>query len=187
MGNKLKRTIFASQETDFVASQSKHHVVKVHSFFPVDRANCKCKQLIFEWNQKLGQATKEVREALLAQTPVLECPAVDKRRMNKYQIICKNCGETQGFCWASNETLRDWVDFHYTQWSKGDFWRGCFTPHISPISQQLCFECCCGQDTRDFRANMTMSQKSAESKEAENAIGREFGRSDSKFLVKRVS
>jgi hypothetical protein len=180
----MKRTIFASKETEFQALTSRSKKVKVYSFFPCDKANCPCQKMIFEWKQKIGRASQKERQELLSKIKHLECPR-DKVGMQRYEVVCTNCGELQGVLWATDPSLRDWCDFHYIQWSDGVKWHGCFTPHISPITQELLFECCCGNDTRDFRANMTMNRKRAEEIEKENAIGRKLNRSDSKFIVRK--
>jgi len=66
-------------------------------------------------------------------------------------------------------------------------WHGCYGSHISPVTEQLCFECTCGQDTRDFRANMTLPALKAFEIEEKNKVGREFGKSNSKFKASKVS
>lgn len=63
------------------------------------------------------------------------------------------------------------------------YWFGCFTPHISPITQELCFECACGNDTRDMRLNQTLPKTLIENMESRNVIGRIFGKEDSKYKM----
>lgn len=181
----MKRVLFASQEVSEVAKQSTGKIVKVYSFFPIDRADCVCQKAVLEWRKKLAEATDAQRHQLMEETPFFVCPR-DKSNMQRYKIVCNNCGDIQGYVWASDPSLIDWCDFHYLQWTKGDRWRGCFTPHISPVTERLCFECCCGNDTRDFRANMTLNQKVAERMERENSKGRELDRDDSKFKATQV-
>lgn len=176
------RTIYASKETSFQVSQAPAKKVQVYSFFPIDRADCECAKLIHEWKMRFGTATTAEKQDLIANTPYITCPR-DKTTLNRYKIVCANCKQIQGYCWASTPDLLDWCDFHYFQWTTGDYWRGCFTPHVSPVTEQLCLECCCGQDTRDFRANMKLPQIIAETKERQNAIGRAFNKKNSKFLV----
>lgn len=178
----MKRKIFASAEIGLQAKASSNGMVQVYSFFPVDRANCPCQAVGLEWKRKLAKANESERSQLLSETPFLTCPR-NKEGMQKYKVTCNNCGDILGDCWAVDATLQDWCDFHYIQWTKGDFWHGCFTPHISPVTEQLCFECCCGQDTRDFRANMTMNEKRAIRIEDKNSVGRNLGKDDSKFLA----
>lgn len=182
----MNRKIFASRETNVVAMNSKNKRVEVYSFFPNDHADCECQKLVLEWKQKLVSLPTDKREALVKDTKFIVCPR-DKTGMKRYKITCKNCGETLGFCWATDSTLKDFCDFHYVSWSDGIEWHGCLTPHISPITEQLCLECCCGQDTRDFRANMTLPGKIAYEKEELCKIGRDFGKALSKFSTRVVS
>lgn len=180
------RKLYASRETSLLAKGSKGNVVRVIGFFPVDRGDCNCISLIAEWKKRLSQANEKEQIALREKTPYIVCPR-DKKGMTRYKVLCTKCKQMQGFCYATDETLTDWCDFHYVQWTKGDYWRGCFTPHISPVTEQLCFECCCGNDSRDFRANATLPQKVAERMERVNSVGRNFGLNDSKFIAKRVT
>lgn len=62
------------------------------------------------------------------------------------------------------------------------FWQGALTVNISPIDGTLGFECACGVDTRDFRANMTLPSEIRQAKIAITSQGREFGKGNSKFL-----
>ena len=182
----MNRLIYVSKETAEVVEQSGSKMVKVYSFFPVDRANCDCKKMIFDWQKKLAEETEAGRQSLLKKTPFLECPR-DKTKLTRYAIDCDNCGALQGYCWATDKSLSDWCDFHYVQSTTGEYWVGCFTPHISPITQKLLLECCCGQDIRDFRANMTLSEKTAKHIEDNNASGREFNKADSKFVASKFT
>ncbi len=172
--------------------------IEVYSFFPVDRASCECHLLIHQWKEKLAMLSGGKRREAVSTQGFITCPR-SKVGMKRYKITCKNCNEIQGYCWAKDSTLKDWCDFHYINWAgkhkkiknkKVDYeylWKGCFTPHISPITEQLCMECSCGQDTRDFRGNMTLAPKRAYDIEEENKIGREFGKSNSKFKVNGVA
>ncbi len=181
----MKRKFIASPEMKTKASNAGGKV-QIYSFFPIDRAYCDCQKLIHEWKQKLaplsGEGSKEVSE----RQSFIVCPK-NKVGMKRYRIDCNNCKETQGYCWATDKTLTDWCDFHYTNWTDGDSWHGCVGPHVSPITEQLHLECACGQDTRDFRANMTMDPKEAYEREQKNVIGREFNQRNSKFKVSVVS
>ena len=179
------RKIFASGEVGREAKLSYNKKIEIYSFFPNDRANCVCQPMVLEWKGKLATLSSDKKNELLQKESYLECPR-SKVGLNRYQITCKKCQETLGYCWASDSSLKDFCDFHYVSWSDGKEWHGCFTPHISPITQQLCFECACGEDTRDFRANMTLPYDIASEKERVNSIGREFGKSDSKFKVRQV-
>jgi len=180
------RKINASKETFYLAKKSPNNKIQVYSFFPIDRATCSCAELIKEWKQKLIPLNEEQRRNAVNKKKFLTCPR-DKTNLNRYKISCKACKETLGYCYASDSTLTDWCDFHYVQWTDGITWRGCLTPHISPITEKLCLECCCGKDTRDFRANMTLSPKKVDMIESINKVGREFGSRKSKFSVRKVA
>lgn len=113
------------------------------------------------------------------------CPA-PKTGKDLYKIVCNKCKAVQGYCYASDNTLYDWVDFHYVQICNGEKWEGCFTPHVSPITEILCFECTCGNDTRDFRANVSLPGTMAIKKERENRVGRHLGQRGEKFTAIKV-
>lgn len=106
--------------------------------------------------------------------------------MKRHEVTCRACGEVMGYCWATDDTLKDWDAFYYTQQKKGGRWYGCMTPHVSRITGQLCLECCCGEDTRDFRANTKLPTKIIDDIEKRNCVGREFNGPDSKFLTRVV-
>ena len=178
----MSRVVFASRESNVIVSASGKDRLDIYSFFPCDKSDCECQKMVLEMKKKLSTIPANQRADLLEKTGHLVCPR-DKSGMNRYKITCGACGDVVGFCWATDASLTDWCDFHYVQWTDGQFWYGCFTPHISPITQQLCIECACGQDTRDFRANMTLPGILAEKMENENVIGREFNSNMSKFQV----
>lgn len=182
----MMRKILASTEMKVEALRSKNKKVEIYAFFPNDRADCECQKMVLEWKKKLAPLPSNKRKGLIQEAGFLVCPR-DKAGMNRYKITCKNCKETLGYCWATDSTLKDFCDFHYVSWTDGQEWHGCLTPHISPITEQLCFECCCGEDTRDFRANMTLSGKVAYQKEELCKVGRDFGKANSKFSVRIVS
>lgn len=180
------RQINASQEAEFTLK----HILKkqrqdIYSFFPIDRAYCECKQLIHDYKMKLAQTNDEGRRDIVSSVTHIECPR-DKSAMTRYKVVCRDCGEIQAYLWATNNSLEDWCDCHYTQWHDGSKWHGCFTPHISPITEQLCFECTCGNDTRDFTLNKSLPGALAAQIEEKNKKGRAYGKQDSKFLVQEV-
>ncbi len=179
------RKVFASKETAYHASKSPNKRVEVLSLFPIDKADCECAKTIRDFKLKLAMMNDKERQSTIASTKQLVCPR-NKTNMQRYEIRCVRCKEVQGYCYATDATLKDWCDFHYVQWTDGEYWRGCFTPNISPITEELTIECCCGQDTRDFRANMTMNTRIAERKETQNAKGRQYNQYDSKFAVNKV-
>lgn len=181
----MQRAIFASRDIQEKMKLLKKRKISVYSFFPIDKGDCECAEMIREWKDKLVLMKPKDREAELEKREFITCPK-DKTGMTKYRINCKNCGEVQGFCYASDASLSDFFDFHYTNWTDGERWFGCFTPNISPIDQKLGIECTCGQDTRDFRANMTLSAKRSFEMERKNAIGRNFDDQKSKYHVVAV-
>jgi hypothetical protein len=174
------RQIQASKEMGEKVKQTSKGRIDIYSLFPIDRADCSCQSMVMEFKKKLALSNEEDRARMIKETPILVCPR-DKTAMTRYEIICQNCGEINGYCWATDSSLEDWCDFHYSQWTDGKEWKGCYTPHISPVTQQLCFECCCGQDTRDFSPNVTLDQKIVDRVENINSIGRKFNQENSKF------
>lgn len=178
----MKRVIYASYDISEKMKKLKKERIDVYSFFPIDKGDCECNKMIREWKDKLTLMNDKDRENTMLQIKNLTCPK-DKTDMKQYTIICKNCDEIQGYCYASNSNLEDFCDFHYVSWTDGVQWFGCFTPNISPITQQLTLECACGQDTRDFRANQTLATKTVIELEEKAKEGREFGTNESKFNV----
>ncbi len=172
------RHIFTSESLREKMKKKRQKVLKIYSFYPIDRADCSCQKTIRDWHQKMSRLSNKQRQQAIRQQKYLTCPT-SRKGLNLYEITCKNCGEIQGYCWASDKTLKDWVDFHYTNWTDGYEWHGCFIPQISPVTQKLCLECTCGQTTRDF-------QLRAKDIEEKNRVGRDFGRKSSKFKVRRM-
>lgn len=161
-----------SQET--IEQFKKEGKVEIVGLFPVDRFNCPCQEI------KATDFEKGIRK-------FIDCPKAKELGYKLYQVFCNQCGELQGYCYAKDEILKDYCDFHYIQWveknKKKYEWHGCFTPHLSPIDYKLCLECSCGNDTRDFRANTTLPFKDAQRLEFRNSKGRNFGLNESKFLT----
>ena len=131
---------------------------------------------------KLAMLSGKRRTDEMAKHGHLECPR-SKKGYNRYEIQCVNCGSILGYVWADSPNLNDWFDFHYYQYTDGEYWYGAITPNISPIDGSLGIECSCGIDTRDFRANMTLPFRAVDRIEKKNAVGREFGTKDSKFVA----
>lgn len=181
----IPRIINASRDIETKMLLKGQNEIRIYSFFPIDRAGCACKTAIKEWKDSISLMPPHLREGEINKHGFIECPQ-DKTKMNRYKITCGGCGMVQGYCWASDETLKDWCDFHYVQWTDGKQWYGCFTPQVSPIDETLCLECACGVDTRDIRANMTLPGKTAFEMEEKNKIGRGFGTEQSKFEVEKV-
>ena len=107
--------------------------------------------------------------------------------MKKYAIHCGACDELQGYIHAYNKNLDGWCNFHYYQRAENGQWKGCLTPHVSPVTGKLCLECCCGEDTRDFTINQTLPAHISQKIELDNKEGRDFNKYNSKFKVKEVS
>ncbi len=181
-----KRHIIASRDTYEKMKIRKLKRLDVFSFFPVDPASCPCQVMIEQWKDKLAAMSETERNKVVEQTQHLTCPR-DKSGMNRYEIKCAKCGAVQGYCWATDATLKDFCDFHYVQWTDGNEWFGNLTPNISPIDGSLGLECTCSNDTRDFRANQTMSLLQSIKIEESNREGREFSKPGAKFTVHKIT
>jgi len=72
---------------------------------------------------------------------------------SRYNVTCVQCGDAIAVVWAKDDELKDWCDLHYICEYDKHTWHGCMAVNVSPIDQQLGFECACGQDTRDYRTN----------------------------------
>lgn len=180
-----RRHIFASRETSDRIKLLKTKKIAIYSFFPIDPFECECRDLIDVFKRQLGEMSAKDREAKIAEMGTFVCPR-DKTGMQRFELSCANCGQVQGYAWAKDASLTDWSDFHYTNWTDGNEWFGCLTPNISPITGELGLECTCGADTRDFRANMTISPKEAFEIEDKNKEGRKFGSKGAKFTARKV-
>jgi hypothetical protein len=181
----MMRTIFASNETANLARGELSGRIEIFSFFPYDRGDCECRTMISAWQRELSTLPENERKQKIRETGHFTCPR-SKAGMRRYVLRGSFCNQVMGYVWATDNKLSDWCDFHYTQWTDGEKWYGCLTPNISPIDQTLGLECTCGVDSRDFRANTTLSKVVAESFESRNRIGREFGKQDSKFVLAAV-
>lgn len=193
----------------------------IYSFFPADRSNCACQPEIQDLKNKFSAMRPQDIEDFKNKMGVFECPQ-DKTNLKRFNIYCNNCGAILGSCWASNESLSDWCNFHYicgstlvekeivtlkryegrplkkgntygpTKTRKlitkafGGHWQGTLGVNISPVDEKLGLECCCGVDTRDFRANMTLEEDVKQRIIKRNLIGKDFGRDDSVFLSVQI-
>jgi len=189
----------------------------IYSFFPADKSGCACQSKIQDLKNKFSAMRPQDIEGFKNKIGVFECPQ-DKTDLKRFNIYCNNCGNILGSCWASDETLSDWCDFHYICGSNlvekrivtleryegkplkkgnkygptkvrkhitkafGGHWEGALGVNISPIDERLGLECCCGIDTRDFRANMTLEEDVRKRIIEKNSRGKEFGKNDSAFL-----
>lgn len=144
----------------------------IKSNLPIDRYDCICQKEITRIKKTPSKPA------------YLECPR-DRTGMEKYEIICAICKSKIAELYATDVTLTDWCDLHYFCEHDSKEWKGCMAVNISPIDGKLGFECTCGNDTRDFRANTTLKPKDLAAKIKETEVGREFTK-DSKFLVRKV-
>jgi len=177
------RSIYASKDTFKILKSSKAKKLEITSFFYIDPYNETSNKWLNEWKRKLTGMPVNKRKALMDKMGTLKSPLI-KKDMKKYNIFCKKCGAYQGYVYATNKKLTNWCNFHYFQYTDGLNWFGCYTPHVSPITGKLCLECCCGNDTRDFSANNNLPSKVSNLIEKSNKIGRDFGKSNSKFIAK---
>ena len=182
----MKRKVPISREMEQEVLKTIEKKIEIYSFFPVDRSTCDCQPLVKEWKDSLSILSEKKKRGRVKNQGHLICPR-DKTGMSRYKVTCNNCKEVLGYCWATSLSLTDWCDFHYVCRTNGEEWFGCFTPHISPVTEQLCLECTCGSDTRDFRANMTLPGKTVYEIEESNKVGRDFNEPDSKFKVSKVA
>lgn len=109
----------------------------------------------------------------------------DKDGRKKYSITCARCGDKVAYCWARDEKLTDWCDLHYISWHDKESWRGAMAVNVSPIDGRLGFECCCGEDTRDYRASTNLPPIQKELLVQYMMKHRDFGTKDSKFFASK--
>jgi hypothetical protein len=174
MAKTYTRKIATSQE--YQKEIGKKGTIKIESDIPVDRYDCECRQEI-----ALRKRDEKKRR--------IDCPRRLEPELKQYKVFCKNCDAQVGTIHASNKYLDDWANLHYYCEAKKDAngfheWVGCMAVNISPIDQKLGFECSCGQDTRDFRANTTIPPAILNNLIEENMKGRDFGKVNSKFYLK---
>lgn len=148
--------------------------VRTVSQIPYDKYDCKCKPLVENYFKQVANGQKP---------DYVECNH-HHEYYNQYEIICNNCNNVVANCWSSDGSLSDYFDLHYVCENNGKNWRGAMSLNISPIDGKLGIECACGQDTRDFRANNTLPLKEKNQRIIEGLKGREFGKGNSKFLLK---
>ena len=107
-------------------------------------------------------------------------PTCDISKLSKYNVVCQNCKGVMGTVYATDKKLTDWCSFRYRCWYNKDEWGGCRTPNVSPMTGRLRIECCCGQDTREIL------KTKYDALERSNAIGRSWGKRNSKFKLEEV-
>lgn len=107
----------------------------------------------------------------------------DKQGLKKYTIRCSTCGEKVAYCWAKNDKLEGWCDLHYICWYDKETWYGAMAVNVSPIDNRIGFECACGEDTRDYRANRTLPPIQKRLMTEYSQKHRDFGSPNSKFIA----
>lgn len=190
---KILRKVSVSKETALRGEFTSE------SLLPSDKHTCSC----------VGEIAAIKKGAKLK---YMTCPEAEGK--TRYLVTCKDCSAEIAYVYAVDEELTDWCDVHYTCATKEEsykvkehytevkdgknvektrlvdairyFWHGAFATHISPVDGHLGFECTCGNDTRDFRANTTLPAKVAEQMAKDNLKGRAFNKWNSKFKVKEV-
>lgn len=183
-----KQIIFpvVSKDTKAMLAGNKLKGQILYSFFPCDRWNCECVALKNDRIAELAQLNEDKRREAILREDHMECPR-DKDGMRCYRIYCNNCDSPIAELWSKDEALSDFCDLHYISFTDGEVWKGTFGVNISPIDGKLGFECACGADTRDFRANTTMPGKAVREKIDANLKGRDFGVEGAKYRTERIN
>lgn len=131
--------------------------------------------------RSMAAMDRETQRAFIAEGPIDF--VTDKENRKKYDIICSRCGDRVAYVWARDDKLADWCDLHYICWFDKFSWRGCMTVNVSPIDAHLGFECACGEDTRDYRANKSLPPVQKQLMSEYAMQHREFGKTSSKFIA----
>lgn len=164
-----------SNESKELLKDNKLKKREIVSQFPIDLPNCECGQLIQRKKQEITLKGNDGK--------MITCPR-NRKGYKQYEIFCKKCKAKVAEVFARNKKLEDWFDLHYYSWHDKKNWHGAVGLNISPIDQSVGFECACGNDARDFRANQTMRGKQLADKINETVDGREWGKRNSKFKLK---
>lgn len=127
--------------------------------------------------------TKERPQFFKKNFPIDFVPDKQSKGYEKYTITCVNCGDVVAFVWAKDGTLRDWCDLHYICEHDKNTWYGCMAVNVSPIDGQLGFECACGEDTRDYRANQNLPRVTKQLMMEYSNKHRGFGHKDAAFVA----
>lgn len=207
---KINRISVSSEELELLQKSGKtEHVIS--SVWPTDKPNCPCQAKIRELKTQLSQmSTNKAKELIASFGDKYECPR-SKEGATQYKIHCQNCGELVATCYSTDAELSDYFDFHYVCRSvlvdkvevieetdeKGKikkrrtteqvgYWQGAMAINVSPIDLSIGIECACGEDTRDFRGNMTIPSKERIDRVKESMKGKRFGKSDSRFKATRI-
>lgn len=187
-----------SLETQEAMKKQEIDEMLLTGFYPIDPPGCVCKEAIFEMQEKFSKMNEKERRATKSNMRVLHCPA-NKNDYTFYGVFCSNCKDVVATLYAKHKEIgTDWLDLHHhsralkktykatrpkTVVKKGElvfvketfqdekyFWSGCAIVNVNPDTKELSFECHCGTDTRNPASK-----------------GRQFGKKDSKFIVKEVS
>lgn len=172
MPNKVKTikpSVQAIQMLEFLNIEER----KLSNILPICKSDCECQE--------------EIRAIKRNEKPMryVECKNPHKQDMNLYLVISKKSDEEIATVYATDETLKDWLDCRYIAWHDKDSWHGCLTVNVSPFDESLGFECADGTDTRDFRANRTLKQKDLKER-LKNLPLRDFASDKSPFEIKIV-
>lgn len=184
---KKKRKVIirpiVSPESKKLLKDTGQKVKEIVSFFPQDPHACDCFDMVQSWREKLGSMHPIKAEAEMRKYKMLTCPKSKEKGMRAFEIVCNKCKDIVAIVHAKDKTLKEWCNLHYISWHNTMKWRGCFGLNISPIDGKVGLECCCGNDTRDFRTTMVKT-KLYQKKKVENMLGRNFGKKGSKFRVR---
>jgi hypothetical protein len=170
-------TYGVSNEAKENLKKSKLKKIEILSQFPIDKHDCVCQKLI-------GKIKFEVSRGMGAPS-IIHCPH-STNGYKKYSIICANCKNKVGEVWATSLKMEDWFDLHYYTWHDDKRWYGGVGVNLSPIDGNVGFECACGNDTRDFRANQSLKGQPLVEKINSTMAGREWGKQYSKFKLKEI-
>lgn len=165
-------------------SETQYKEKFIYSFYPIDKYDCQCQRSIMETSMKLSTMSPNQVIAYKNLVGAVHCPK-QKDGYHFYKLFCNNCHEQVADCFSKDDTLTDYFDLHYICRHDGKFWQGALAINISPVDGMIGIECCCGNDTRDFRLNNSLSEADKLLKIAENMKGREWGKLSSKFLATR--
>jgi len=98
------------------------------SWRPYDLPECPCEPIIS------GMANASERKEI-------ECPKA--KGLNRYDIVCKNCGDRLAYFNAKTAQLKNYCNLHYISWYDKDSWHGCRGLNRNPHTMEVNFECCC--------------------------------------------
>ena len=131
--------------------------------------------------RSLAMMTPDERDAEIRKGPIDFVK--DKSGYKLYEVRCSTCGDVVAQVWATDDTLRDWCDLHYMSWHDKNTWYGAMAVNISPVDGHLGFECACGEDTRDYRANRSMPPVTKRLMIEYTMNHRDFAKPTSKFIA----